>query len=162
MNALNLPLCWSQRYNIRLPMQHHLHIRPARILSPPISRNRMLYALLALALIACGLLWRSGIIPLPQWLSNNGGDALWALMVFVGFGFLLPRASTLVVALLALTFAWGVEFSQLYHAPWIDAVRATLPGRLVLGTTFAWPDLLAYAVGIALGALAEWKLRARS
>ena len=119
----------------------------------------MRYGVLAVAVVAAGLLWRSGLIPLPEWLSNNGGDALWALMVFVGFGFLLPRASTLTVALLALTFAWGVEFSQLYHAPWLDAVRATLPGRLVLGTTFNWPDLPAYAVGIVIGALAEWRCR---
>jgi hypothetical protein len=69
------------------------------------------------------------------------GDALWALMVFVGFGFLFPRASTLLTALLALTFAWGIEFSQLYTALWIDALRATIPGKLVLGTTFNWPDL---------------------
>lgn len=119
----------------------------------------MLYALLAVAVVAAGLLWRSGLIPLPQWLTNNGGDALWALMVFVGFGFLLPRASTLMVALLALTFSWGVEFSQLYHTPWIDAVRSTLPGRLVLGNTFNWPDLPAYALGIGMGVLAEWQLR---
>ena len=62
----------------------------------------MLYASLAVAVVATGLLWRSGLIPLPQWLSNYGGDALWALMVFVGCGFLLPRASTLLVALVAL------------------------------------------------------------
>jgi hypothetical protein len=140
-------------------MQHRLHIRPARRHTPPPSRNRVLYAMLGLTVVAAGLLWRSGVIPLPQWLSNNGGDALWALMVFVGFGFLLPRASTMMVALLALTFAWGVEFSQLYHTPWIDAIRATIPGRLVLGTTFAWPDLPAYAVGIALGAWVERRWR---
>ena len=74
----------------------------------------------------------------------------------VGLGFLLPRASTWVVALLALTFSLGVQFSQLYHAPWIEAVRATIPGRLVPGNTFNWPDLSAYLVGIVLGALAEW------
>jgi len=140
-------------------MPYRLHIRPARDYTPAPGRNRVRYALLALAVVAAGLLWRSGLIPLPEWLSNYGGDALWALMVFVGFGFLLPRASTLVVALLALTFAWGVEFSQLYHAPWIDAIRATIPGRLVLGHTFNWPDLPAYAVGIALGAWAEWRFR---
>lgn len=127
---------------------HRLHIRPARNYPPSTGRNRVLYALLALAVIAAGLLWRSGLIPLPGWLSNNGGDASWALMVFVGFGFLLPRASTLTVALLALTFAWGVEISQLYHAPWLEAIRATIPGRLVLGTTFNWPDLIAYALGV--------------
>jgi hypothetical protein len=140
-------------------MPYRLHIRPARNHAPSPGRNRVRYALLAIAVVAAGLLWRSGLIPLPQWLSNNGGDALWALMVFVGFGFLLPRASTLLIALLALGVAWGVEFSQLYHAPWIDAVRATIPGRLVLGNTFNWPDLIAYAVGVALGTWAEWRWR---
>jgi len=51
--------------------------------------------------------------------------------VFVGIGFLLPRASTGTAVLLALTFSCGVEFSQLCHAPWIDAIRATLAGRMV-------------------------------
>ncbi len=109
-------------------MQHRLHLRPARSYTPPSSLNRVVYAVLAIAVVATGLLWRSCFIPLPPDLSNYGGDALWALMVFVGFGFLFPRASTLTLALLALTFSWGVEFSQLYQAPWIDAVRATLPG----------------------------------
>jgi hypothetical protein len=144
-------------------MQRRLHIQPVwtytRKPKPTRARNRALYALLAISVVAAGLLWRSGLIPLPQWLSNYGGDALWALMVFVGFGFLLTRSSTLTLALLALGVAWGVEFTQLYHAPWIDAVRATTPGRLVLGHTFAWPDLLAYAVGITLGAWVEWRWR---
>lgn len=118
-----------------------------------------MYAALAVAVVAAGLLCRASFIPLPPVLSKYGGDALWALMVFVGFGFLFPRASTLTVALLALTFAWGVEFSQFYHALWIDAVRATIPGKLVLGNTFNWPDLPAYALGIALGAWAEWRRR---
>ena len=100
---------------VRPRMERHLHIRPSRSYNRPSPRNRVLYAGLVLAVIAAGLLWRSSFMPLPQWLSNNGGDALWALMVFVGFGFLMPRASTLMVALLALTFAWSIEFSQLYH-----------------------------------------------
>ena len=140
-------------------MPHRLHIRPARNYTQPSSRSRLLHAVLALTVVAVGLLWRSGLIPLPASLSNYGGDALWALMVFVGFGFLLPRSSTLMIALLALAFSWAVEFSQLYHAPWLDAIRATLPGRLVLGNTFNWPDLPAYALGIGLGAWMEWRLR---
>lgn len=139
-------------------MQHRLHIRPARNFTPQSSRNRVFYAVLALAVVAAGLLWRSDIMPLPPILSKYGGDALWALMVFVGIGFLLPRASTLTVAMLALAFSLGVEFSQLYHAPWLDALRVTLPGRLILGNTFNWPDLPAYVLGIGTGALAEWRI----
>lgn len=127
--------------------------------SPFRSRNRFHYALFALAVVAAGLFWRSGIIPLPGCLSNNGGDALWALMVFLGFGFLLPRAPTARVALLSLAFAWGIEFLQLYQAPWINSIRGTIPGKLVLGNTFHWSDLLAYAAGIVMGALWEWRRR---
>lgn len=147
-------------------MPPHLHIQPVWVYTRKPThkraRSRLLYALLALAVVAAGLLWRSGLIPMPGWLSNNGGDALWALIVFVGLGFLLPRASTLIVALLALTLAWGVEFSQLYHAPWIDAIRATIPGKLVLGNTFAWLDLMAYSLGIALGGFSEWRWHRRA
>jgi hypothetical protein len=141
-------------------MHHRLHIRAARRYGTRASpRSRVLYAGLVFAVVAAGLLWRADFMPLPDWLSNNGGDALWALMVFLGFGFLLPRAPTLTIAMLALSFAWGVEFSQLYHAPWINAIRATIPGRLVLGSTFNWPDLPAYAMGVGAGAWAEWRLR---
>lgn len=118
-----------------------------------------MYAGSALALIGAGLFWRASFMPLPHVASKYGSDAIWALMGFVGFGFLLPRASTLVVALPALTSAWGVEFSQMYHAPWLNAVRTTIPGRRVLGNTFNWTDLPAYALGIARGALAECRLR---
>lgn len=141
-------------------MYHRLHIRPARSYSDrPSPRSRLLYGVLALAVVAVGLLWRADFMPLPPVLSKYGGDALWALTVFLGFGFLLPRAPTLVVAGLALTFSWSVEFSQLYHAPWIGAIRATIPGKLVLGNTFNWPDLAAYGVGVALGAWTELRLR---
>lgn len=125
------------------------------------QRNRPAYALLAACVIAVGLLWRSGLVPLPAPLAKYGGDALWALVVFLGFGFVYPRLSTTRLALLAVCFAWAIEFSQLYHADWIDGLRATLPGRLILGSTFNSPDLLAYLAGIALGVLAEcaWCVR---
>ncbi len=59
------------------------------------------------------------------------------------------------IVILAVCFAWSIEFLQLYHAPWIDMIRSTRLGRLVLGRTFNSPDLIAYFVGIMLGALAE-------
>jgi Protein of unknown function (DUF2809) len=88
-------------------------------------------------------------------MKQYGGDALWALLVFLGFGFFLPRISTRRLAMASIGFAWAIEFSQLYHAPWIDSIRAIQIGRLVLGSTFNWPDLLAYGIGIALGAWLE-------
>jgi len=121
----------------------------------PVQRSRLAYALAIALVIGTGLLWRSGLIPLPNFVSKYGGDSLWALVVFLCFGFAFQRSSTMRIALGAVCFAWSIEFLQLYHAPWLDGLRSTRPGRLVLGSTFNGPDLVAYAIGIALGATAE-------
>jgi len=84
-----------------------------------------------------------------------GGDSLWALMVFLCFGFASCRSSTLRISLGAICFAWSVEFLQLYHVPWLDTIRSTRLGQLVLGASFNSPDLIAYIAGIAVGALGE-------
>ena len=123
------------------------------------QRNRRLYAVAAILVVGIGLFWRSGVLPLPAFLVKYGGDSLWALVVFLGFGFVFPRTSTVRIGLLAIGFAWSVEFLQLYHAGWIDGIRATRLGRLILGNTFNSPDLLAYTVGIAVGAWGERALR---
>ena len=125
------------------------------------ARSRIIYSLLMLTVIAAGLLSRRFPQFVPTALGQSPGDALWALMVFLGLGCLCPRAATGTLALAALGFSFAVEFSQLYHAPWIDAVRATRLGHLALGQGFLWTDLVAYTVGVALGAVAEWLVMRR-
>jgi hypothetical protein len=111
------------------------------------------------SVIAAGLALRSQLVPLPAFIVKYGGDALWALMVFCGAGYLFCRTSTLRVGLIAICVSFVVEFSQLYHAPWIDKVRGTHLGGLALGAKFNWPDLLAYAVGVGIGVLGEIVVR---
>ena len=122
----------------------------------PVQRSRPIYALAAALVIGTGLLWRSGLFPFPDFIAKYRGDSLWALVVFLCFGIAFHRSSAVRIALVAVCFAWSIEFLQLYHVPWIDGIRSTRLGHLVLGTMFNGPDLLAYVVGIALGALAEW------
>jgi hypothetical protein len=83
------------------------------------------------------------------------GDTLWATAALLGIGLLLPGASTERVAALAMTASVAVEVGQLYHAPWIDAVRRTAVGGLLLGFDFVWSDLACYAAGFGLGILIE-------
>jgi len=73
-------------------------------------------------------------------------------MVFCGLGFLKPGLSTLRLAVYALLISYVDEFSQLYQAPWINAVRGTYVGHLILGSTFSWYDMAAYTLGVAFGA----------
>ena len=61
--------------------------------------------------------------------------------------------------IISLILAFAVEVSQLYHAPWIDSIRNTTLGGLVLGFGFLWSDLVCYLVGIAAGALIELTMR---
>jgi len=119
------------------------------------SRHRGLYFLWIALVIATGLACRFWL-GLPWFWAKYSGDALWALMFFFIFVWLWPAAATLRIALLTFVFSVAIECSQLYHAPWLDTIRATWPGRLLLGDTFAWRDILAYLVGVAAGAGLEW------
>ena len=118
-------------------------------------RNRIVCAVAALFVIAAGLSSRKYPGLLPAALGKYPGDALWALMVFLMIGFVMPRWRSLTIATLALLFSFCVEFSQLYQAPWINAFREATLGHLILGSTFNWHDLTAYAVGVVFGFLAE-------
>src|SRR5437868_2742051 len=119
------------------------------------ERNRFLYLILSAGVIGLGLVWRSPLLAFSPFISKYGGDSLWAVLVFIGFGFLFPRLPTQRIAIISLCFAWSIEFSQMYHAPWIDSIRAHRLGGLILGSTFNSPDLLAYAIGILSGSSAE-------
>ncbi len=123
------------------------------------ARPRVTYALLLGSVLGAGLLWRSGWLPLSPFWFKYGGDSLWALAVFLGFGTIWRMASTTRVACLALAFSFAVEFSQLCHAPWLEAIRGNMLGRLVLGSTFNAPDLLAYVAGIGAAMAGEFMWR---
>jgi hypothetical protein len=88
-------------------------------------------------------------------LAEYAGDTLWALMLFLLVCTLLAGRPVLVRAAISLALAFLVEISQLYHAPWIDAIRQTTLGGLVLGFGFLWTGLVCYSVGIALGVVTE-------
>jgi hypothetical protein len=51
---------------------------------------------------------------------------------------------------LALLTAFTVEISQLVRVEWLDAIRSTRLGTLLLGRGVLWSDLLVYSVGRAL------------
>ncbi|MBD3879661.1 MAG: DUF2809 domain-containing protein, partial [Quinella sp. 1Q5] len=52
-----------------------------------------------------------------------------------------------------------IELSQLWHPPFLEALRATTVGGLVLGYGFLWSDLVCYTVGAFVCALAETIVR---
>lgn len=127
----------------------------------PESRLRAAYAAAALATIAVGLLVQLGSTRLPPAVCDVIGDALWALMLVWWVSALLPRLGLRTRAAIAFGTCCAVELSQLCHAPWLDALRGTTPGHLVLGSGFDPRDFAAYALGVLAAVAIERVLPAR-
>ncbi len=89
---------------------------------------------------------------MPQFVLLYVGDAIWAMLVFWLVCFLKPQWPLIYQLLAALTFAYAIEFSQFYQAAWLNQIRNTTIGALVLGFAFLPSDLVAYTIGIAVGA----------
>ena len=118
-------------------------------------RNRLLYAGMIVIVIILGLCSRKLVNVMPNILNTYLGDALWALMIYIGFGFVFIYMKPKKVSLIGLLFCYLIELSQLYHASWIDNIRKTTLGGLILGYAFSWSDLLAYAIGIGVGVIID-------
>ncbi|NIV10756.1 MAG: DUF2809 domain-containing protein, partial [Aliifodinibius sp.] len=54
-----------------------------------------------------------------------------------------------------LGFSFLIEISQFYHPHWLDALRGTAIGGLILGFSFVWTDLICYTVGVVIGVILE-------
>ena len=85
-----------------------------------------------------------------DWLPDEVGDALWAMMVFCFWRIILVKKGLPFVALISLIHSYLVEFSQLIRWPWLVTFRSTFIGHMMLGQGFLWIDLLAFLIGIAL------------
>lgn len=121
----------------------------------PATRARIVHALLATLTIVAGLLVHRGVVPLGDTVRDVAGDALWAMMITWGVGVLWPVRRLAWRGMVAQLVCTVVECSQLVHTPALDALRRTLPGRLVLGSDFDRRDLLAYALGVAAAVAME-------
>lgn len=128
-------------------------------MSAPLARPRWRYVGLLVATVLLGLATRRFPEAFPQIIATYGGDTLWAMMVVWLFTIARPKATTMALAVSAIVVAVLIECSQLFHAPWIDSLRATTPGALVLGQGFLWSDLVCYAVGVSLAASMDRLIR---
>jgi hypothetical protein len=120
------------------------------------GRSRGRYAVLAGVTIAAGLAvhFAGGRPPTSAW-RDILGDALWAAMMLWWIGVAMPRAHPAARAAAALAICFAVEFSQLLHAPWLDALRGSAVGHLVFGSGFDPRDLAAYAAGVLIAAFLD-------
>lgn len=124
-------------------------------------RHRGIYVAATIFVAAIALSTRTYADWYPPLISTYGGDTLWAMAVFLTLGAICPTASRWRLVAIAGAGSLLVELSQLYHARWIDAIRGTLAGKLLLGFDFLASDLVCYGVGIVAGLLLDWSVLSR-
>ena len=105
--------------------------------------------------IILGVASRSYKDILPVFIGKYLGDVLWALMVYLIIAFILKKISAIKISLISLLICYGVEFAQLYQGEWINSIRDTALGSLILGHGFLYTDLICYLVGIIIAFILE-------
>jgi hypothetical protein len=83
------------------------------------------------------------------------GDALWALVVFSMVGLFFPTMSTWHATAWAFLIPSLFELGERYQLPWLEPLRGTSLGLVVLGTEFVRLDFACYAAGALVGMSVE-------
>lgn len=112
------------------------------------SKARLIYFTAVIITMAAGLASRHFGALLPDFVREHFGDALWAGMIYFGIRMLWINRSREWAMIVSLIFSWAIECSQIIQTPWLNEVRSTVLGALILGHEFLAMDLLRYAVGI--------------
>ncbi|GHS86014.1 hypothetical protein AGMMS50218_04990 [Actinomycetota bacterium] len=112
----------------------------------PTTRRRVVVCCAALVVVVAGVVvTRVG----TGTAADLAGDALYAALVYLVLVAAAPWWRSRTVGAVAVALCWAVELAQLTGLP-ADVVGWWSPARYVLGTTFGWWDLVAYAVGVAV------------
>ena len=122
-------------------------------------KARAVYLLLIALTIPLGLATRGMPELFPAIVARYGGDTLWALNLYWIFAFIQPWHTPASRFYLTLAVAFSIEFSQLYHAPWIDALRANYWISLLFGQGFLLSDLLCYMLGVSMALFFDLGIR---
>ena len=118
-------------------------------------KNSIRYFIITIIIMFMGLLSRKFMFTFPRNIATFIGDMLWAMMVYFGFRFLFPKLNITKSLVLAFLFSFSIEISQLYQAQWINNIRNTIIGGLILGHGFLFEDLISYSIGIILGCVVD-------
>ncbi|MEM7133122.1 MAG: DUF2809 domain-containing protein [Chloroflexota bacterium] len=114
--------------------------------------RRLIYILLVPIVVAIGVVSRAvdfGSIFIDKYL----GDALYAILLYLGFSILWSRSPIGWRGWGALIVVFAIECFQLTGIPRNLSQSNSLPLRILaigLGTHFSWLDVAAYVVGVGI------------
>lgn len=115
-------------------------------------RSLSLIMLSLLLLIPLGLATKTYVGLGQKWVNDYAGDIFyeifWCLFFFAIF---YSKSAIDKIAIFVFTCTCVIEIAQLWSNPWLQTIRSSLLGRLLLGTTFSWWDFPHYLLGSVIG-----------
>lgn len=121
------------------------------------KRELKIHVPISILIIALGLPARFFQEYLPRWYVLYFGDFLWAMLIYFLYA-LIFRLKIKQAFLIALFTAYAIEISQLFKPDWLEYLRSFKILALILGYGFLWSDIIAYSLGITVGALLDARI----
>ena len=116
------------------------------------NNERLKLALTLALVVPAGFLVKYAIPgPLHTWAHRYGAAILYEVFWILLLRLLLPRLRPGTAAIGVCIATCILETLQLWQPPWLEAIRRTFAGGVLLGTTFDPHDFLYYVLGSALG-----------
>ncbi|NIO82881.1 MAG: DUF2809 domain-containing protein, partial [Candidatus Aminicenantes bacterium] len=85
------------------------------------------------------------------WVNDSLGgsfyEIFWCLVAFLFF----QKSKPWKIATIVLTITCLLEFLQLWHPPFLQAIRRNFIGVTIFGDSFTWSDFPYYFVGSGIG-----------
>lgn len=110
-------------------------------------KRKLIYLLLFIFCIWLALATRSHHQWFPAFVVEYGGDTIWAGMFVFFLRIFFSKTKLWKIAVINFLLGAVIEISQLFKPEWLNNIRHTYFGGLLLGHGFLWSDLVCYAVG---------------
>ena len=110
------------------------------------NADRLAFACVVVAVTPLGFATKFYAGPGAYWVGAYAGGFLYVLFWAFVFLSLSPKSSPAVVAAWVFTLTSLLELLQLWHPPFLEAIRSTFLGHALIGSTFAWWDLAHYGL----------------
>jgi len=117
------------------------------------KRSRRYFILILLFLTPLGFYTKFYRGPGAVWVADSLGgffyEVFWCLLIAI----ITPRLKPMAISGGVFLVTSALEFLQLWHPPFLTAIRRTFIGRTLIGTSFTWSDFPYYLGGCLAGYL---------
>ncbi len=128
----------------------NLLMASSKVQSQRLLQYRMILIVSIIIILPLGY-WVRFHSPAPEWINDLLGSVAYQIFLMMLVAVFLPKTAPVWLAIWVCLFSCAIEFLQLWQPPFLQAIRATLPGRLILGNTFSWSDFPSYFIGSFVG-----------